>query len=660
MNTTNPTSSSESKNTTGKYLPKKRKQSGNRNNNTNRRRGPNNNSGGNNYKRNKDDVMNTTDTEKKNSNSNNPIDGALTAKRTNSSQGRSRNNNNNRGRNRNKNGKRKEAPTNIENAPVAKAPAGEKQGDSKNSNNDTTKKVHMTDKRFSDLTQVCDASRRALAEIFKYEYMTEVQEQTLPVILDSQRKIDVLAKAKTGTGKTLGFLIPTVENLLLSASKSNMKQNDMIGSLIISPTRELAYQISKEADKLLTFQRHPKMSVVTCVGGTPVQRDRNALKRGNNVQIVVATPGRLIDHLQNSDLQLANRMSQLEVLVLDEADQLLDMGFRPDIERILNLLKPSQGTRQTLLFSATVPKSVNDIASIALKPKYEYIDTVGEDAEQTHAHVRQEVMVAPSSNNNNNKSGGSGSNSVGDYQIRAIASLLDREIKAANQTNKPCKIIVFFTTARLTGFMAELFNSASNLTKFPTILEIHSRKSQAFRQKASEKFRSSKDNTILFSSDVSARGMDYPGITFVLQVGLTERAQYIHRLGRTARAGNEGLGTLLLAPYEHRFMTQKVLNDMPLQSEPVPSLPSNLGQAMDRAVQNVTSNKSLGESGEQAYRAWLGYYNGHLKKVGWDKKRLVQEANQWAKDVGLKQQPSLQKKTIGKMGLKGVPGLRIE
>lgn len=510
-------------------------------------------------------------------------------------------------------------------------------------------KVHITETRFADLDDhICIESRRALAEAFKYEFMTTVQAQTLPVILDSQKKVDVLAKAKTGTGKTLGFLIPAVEKLLLSAKEK--RNNGSIGCLVISPTRELAYQISKEGETLTSFHKNPKINVLVCVGGTNVNKDRQVLKQGK-VNILVATPGRLLDHLQNQDLKLAQKMSTLEVLVLDEADQLLDMGFRPDIERVLNLLKPSKQTRQTLLFSATVPKSVSEIASIALKPAYEFIDTVGEDEEQTHVHVRQEVMVPTSS-----KEGSGGS---GHKQVRAIASILSREIKASTTSN-PCKIIVFFTTARMTGFMAELFNSASHATKFPTVLEIHSRKSQAVRQRASERFRSSKTNAILFSSDVSARGMDYPGVTFVLQVGLTERAQYIHRLGRTARAGNEGLGTLLLAPYEHKFMTQKTLSDMPLESVDVPELDSDLNQTIDGALLGVDGNKALKESAKQAYRAWLGYYNGQLKKVGWNKQQLVKEANQWALDVGLREQPSLLKKTVGKMGLKGTPGLRLE
>jgi ATP-dependent RNA helicase MSS116 len=208
----------------------------------------------------------------------------------------------------------------------------------------------------------------------------------------------------------------------------------------------------------------------------------------------------------------------------------------------------------------------------------------------------------------------------------------------------------------LTGFLAELFNSVSKQTGYK-VLEIHSRKAQKARERASEEFRKSK-NAVMFTSDVTARGMDYPDVTFVLQVGITDRAQYIHRLGRTARAGKDGKGGLLLANYEENHM-KKELKDMPLEPTAVP-VSANASAIVEQAKLNVGKDKTLRLSAEQAYRAWLGYYNGHLKKVRWDKKLLVQQANLWAKQIGLMNQPSLQKKTIGKMGLKKVPGLKIE
>lgn len=312
------------------------------------------------------------------------------------------------------------------------------------------------------------------------------------------------------------------------------------------------------------------------------------------------------------------------------------MGFRPDIERILRLLQSSSQSRQTLLFSATIPDSVSEIAGIAMQGDYNFVDTVGEDTEQTHLHVQQQLMITPQ-----------------ESQVLAIASILDREMKSTTNS----KVIVFFTTARLTGFMAELFNTVKNRTGYD-VLEIHSRKSQKQRERASEEFRKRK-TAVMFSSDVTARGMDYPDISFVLQVGMTDRSQYIHRLGRTARAGKSGKGCLLLADYEETHMVKKELSDMPLEKIPVPDS-ETASLAASEGFGNVGKKRDLRLSAEQAYRAWLGYYNGHLKKVKWDKRTLVNQANMWGKEVGLPEQPSLQKRTIGKMGLKGVPGLRIE
>jgi ATP-dependent RNA helicase MSS116, mitochondrial len=242
----------------------------------------------------------------------------------------------------------------------------------------------------------------------------------------------------------------------------------------------LAFQITTEAVSLTKF--HVGFKVVSCVGGTSLNKDLQNLK-GGVVHMVVATPGRLLDHLQNNGM--AERMKKLRVLILDEADQLLDMGFRPDIERILQQLQPSVLTRQTLLFSATVPLSVEEIARLALKPKYQYFDTVGTDADQTHLHVKQEITVT----------------TQGD-QLAAIAALLERETTDGNGEPICFKVIVFFTTARLTGFVADFFRSMK-----PTydIVDIHSRKSQPQRQRASDQFRDSQ-HVVLFSSDVSARG----------------------------------------------------------------------------------------------------------------------------------------------------------
>jgi ATP-dependent RNA helicase MSS116, mitochondrial len=312
------------------------------------------------------------------------------------------------------------------------------------------------------------------------------------------------------------------------------------------------------------------------------------------------------------------------------------------LEKILAFLTNTKPTRQTLLFPATMPQALSYMATQVLKKDHVFIDTVGEEDVQTHLHVQQRFVECSWAD-----------------QVYAVQALLAEHVQE-NPTDY--KIIVFFTTARLTGFMAELFNSLQNMKNGSgnKILEIHSRKSQAARTKASDQFRAAK-TAIMFSSDVSARGLDYPDVTFVLQVGLTERDQYIHRLGRSGRAGKVGGGALLVATDEAKWM-KRTLSDLPLQFVDLPAVPDNAAarNALTTALQRIESNAELKGSAEQAYRAWLGFYNGHTKKVNWDKVTLVEQANQWSRDHGLSIIPSLEARTVGKMGLRGVRGLNVE
>ena len=475
-----------------------------------------------------------------------------------------------------------------------------------------------SDVKFSDLP-INSELRRALAEKMKYVTMTKVQAASLPVVLDG---IDVLVKAKTGTGKTLAFLIPTIE---LMIRNRNLINQDDIGILIISPTRELATQIGEEARELLTFYNGFKVSVIT--GGVDIKKDTERLR--GTVHILVATPGRLQDHIDNTP-NFKRKMASVKSFILDEADQLLDMGFKPAIDKISQSLSPPS-KRHTLLFSATVPPAIQAVASNTLRQGYSFIDTVGESATQTHLHVKQEMIFADYKN-----------------MIPTIAAVLHREISKKN-----FKVIIFFPAANLAGFYHDLFKQIMNVN----ILEIHSRMSQSARIKSSNAFKDA-SNVILFSSDVSARGMDYDDISFVLQVGMTDREQYIHRLGRTARAGKDGAGMILLYPFEEREM-KKLLNDMPIEFISPPILSGVQNAECATAISKVSYDGDLRQSAEKAYQAYLGSYNSCLRKIGFDKNDLVRSANIFALEIGLKEPPFLEKKTVGKMGLKGIPGLKV-
>ena len=201
--------------------------------------------------------------------------------------------------------------------------------------------------------------------------MTKVQQATLPIALSGS---DVLAKAKTGTGKTLAFLIPTIEKIVKNANRR------CVSAIAISPTRELANQIHREAVALTQF--HPHFASQCIYGGTNRAMDVRAFKE-KLPDLLVATPGRLLDHLQNTP---ALNVSALRTLILDEADQLLELGFRKDITSIIKLL-PRQ--HQSLLFSATVPSMVKKVAHVALKKGYRFVDCVGDDDAQTVEKVSQ-------------------------------------------------------------------------------------------------------------------------------------------------------------------------------------------------------------------------------------------------------------------------------
>jgi superfamily II DNA/RNA helicase len=252
----------------------------------------------------------------------------------------------------------------------------------------------LSDLRFADIPAICSATQRAISQVFKFEWASKVQGASLPRILLGN---DVFAKAKTGSGKTIAFLIPAVELIL------RFGRTGGIGAMVVCPTRELALQILKEAQQLLTFQPGIKADVV--IGGTKITAEQRRLTAGGRggvaMDILVGTPGRLVDHIENT-AGFATAMGAARMLILDEADRILDMGFRPQLKCILETLPASKmgvgagGGRQTLLFSATIPHDVLDVAHVALRKGYEMIDVVGEDTHDTHAHVAQEFMVVPS------------------------------------------------------------------------------------------------------------------------------------------------------------------------------------------------------------------------------------------------------------------------
>ncbi|KFK25226.1 hypothetical protein AALP_AA8G083800 [Arabis alpina] len=477
-----------------------------------------------------------------------------------------------------------------------------------------TSDSYLSKTRF-DQFPLSPLSLKAIADA-GFKTMTVVQEATLPIILKGK---DVLAKAKTGTGKTVAFLLPSIEAVIKSPPVSRGTKEPPIIVLVVCPTRELACQAATEAKTLVKY--HSSIGVQVVIGGTKLPTEERRLQKAP-CQILVATPGRLIDHINNTS-GFATRLMGVKVLVLDEADQLLAMGFRKDIERIIAAVPKK---RQTFLFSATVPKEVRQICDIAMKPDHEFINCVQEGSDETHQKVKQMYMIA---------------------SLDRHFSLLYGLVKEQIANNVDYKVIIFCTTTMVTKLVAELLGKLSL-----NVREIHSKKPQSYRTRVSDEFRKSK-GIILVTSDVSARGVDYPDVSLVVQMGLpSDRDQYVHRLGRTGRKGKEGEGVLLLAPWEEYFLSS--VKDLPITKSPLPPVDPEAVKKVKRGLSQVEMN-----SKEAAYQAWLGYYKSQ-KVIAKDTTRLVGFANEFSRSMGLDIPPAIPRNVLSKMRLQNVPGLRAK
>ncbi|KAM7525756.1 hypothetical protein LguiA_015658 [Lonicera macranthoides] len=472
---------------------------------------------------------------------------------------------------------------------------------------------YLSGKRFDE----CDVSPFTVKALTAagYVQLTKVQEATLSACLEGK---DALVKAKTGTGKSAAFLLPAIETVLKAAISKRTQRVLPIYVLILCPTRELASQLAAEANVMLKY--HDGIGVLTLIGGTRFKVDQKRLE-SDPCQIIVATPGRLLDHIENKS-GFSTRLMGLKMLILDEADRLLDLGFRKDMEKIVDCL-PRQ--RQSLLFSATLPKEVRRISQLVLKREHAYIDTVGFGCLETHAKVKQSYIVAPHEQH---------------FQV-VYHILREHTLQVLDY-----KVIVFCTTGMMTSLMFTLLREMKL-----NVREIHSRKPQLYRTRVSDEFKESK-RLILITSDVSARGMNYPDVTLVIQVGIpSDRGQYIHRLGRTGREGKEGEGILLLAPWEEHFLDD--VKDLPIEKASFPNIDPSMKFKMKDAMSKIDSSIK-----EAAYHAWLGYYNSN-REIGRDKTTLVELANQFCESIGLQKPPSLFRKTAVKMGLRDIAGIRI-
>ena len=340
-----------------------------------------------------------------------------------------------------------------------------------------------------------------------YTEPTPIQAQAIPVVIAGK---DVMGGAQTGTGKTAGFVLPLLQRLARHASTSPSPARHPVRALILTPTRELAMQVHESVQ---TYGKHIPLRDLVVYGGVDIKPQTEALRKG--VEIVVATPGRLLDHVQQKSVNF----NSVEVLVLDEADRMLDMGFIPDIKRILAML-PKE--RQSLLFSATFSEEIKKLADTMLKTPV-LIEVARRNAVTETVTHRMHLVDQ-------------------DNKRQLLAHML--------KTSSLKQVLVFvgtkFGASRLAHYLEKQGIEAT---------AIHGDKSQQQRTEALEAFKSGKIR-VLVATDVAARGLDIDDLPHVINYELPHTAEdYIHRIGRTGRAGKHGDATSLFAPEETQRLT---------------------------------------------------------------------------------------------------------
>ncbi|KAI0011250.1 DEAD-domain-containing protein [Xylariaceae sp. FL0662B] len=373
-------------------------------------------------------------------------------------------------------------------------------------------------------------------EASHFQNLTDVQAKTIPLGLKGK---DILGAAKTGSGKTLAFLVPVLEKLY----RARWSEYDGLGAMIISPTRELAVQIFEVLRKI---GRYHTFSAGLVIGGKSLREEAERLGRMN---ILVCTPGRMLQHLdQTAGIDVDN----LQILVLDEADRIMDLGFQSAVDSLVEHLPKS---RQTMLFSATQSKKVSDLARLSLKDP-EYVSVHEAAAAATPATLTQHYLVTP---------------------LPEKMDTLYGFIKA----NLKSKMIVFLSSGKQVRFVYESFR---HLQPGIPLLHLHGRQKQVARLEITSRFAAAK-YTCLFATDVVARGVDFPAVDWVVQMDCPEDVDtYIHRVGRTARYEKNGKAVLFLDPSEEEGMLKR------LEQRKVPMHKVNVREKKKQSVQNQIQN----------------------------------------------------------------------
>ena len=378
----------------------------------------------------------------------------------------------------------------------------------------------------------------------KYFNLTPIQRCSLPHSLGGR---DILGASKTGSGKTLCFLIPILENLY----RDGFIKEEGLGALILLPIRELAIQVFEVINKI---GKHHNYSVGLVIGGNDYEKERYVV---NNMNILIGTPGRILQHMAESYMFTADN---LKILVIDEADRILDEGFEDELNKIINYLPKN---RQTLLFSATLTRNLKRLVKIHMRsPEYINLsntDNVLNTIENINKNELSIMQIKSDINNDINLNNNNLNDMIIPKNLNQFYSIVEPEdrvnvLYSFLKTHKMSKILVFVSSRKQVRYFTEVFK---HLKLGMLFLDIHGKQKQGKRYSTFYTFSQKRNSVVLFATDLASRGVDFPAIDWVIQLDPPEDiAQYIHRVGRTARYKSDGNSVLFVGQKEINFVNE--------------------------------------------------------------------------------------------------------
>ena len=494
-------------------------------------------------------------------------------------------------------------------------------------------KLEIWEKPYSKFKDLPISSKTIQGLSFsKYFNLTPIQRATLPHTLGGR---DLLGASKTGSGKTLCFLIPILENLY----RDGWIKEEGLGALILLPTRELAIQVFEVINKI---GKHHNFSVGMVIGGNDYDKEKYIV---NNMNILIGTPGRVLQHMSESYMFNADN---LKMLIIDEADRILDEGFEEELIKLLNYLPKN---RQTLLFSATLTRSLKRLVKIHMRaPEYINLSNTDSVLNAIENINKNELSIMkinnnniPTANNNNN-----GNNNTNDLIIPKNLNQFYTIVEPENRVNvlysflkthKTSKCLVFVSSRKQVRYFTEVFK---HLKLGMLFLDIHGKQKQGKRSTTFYTFSQKRNSVVLFATDLASRGVDFPAIDWVIQLDPPEDiSQYIHRAGRTARYKSDGNSVLFVSEKENNFINELKIRKINILKMKIP--PNKISNITPVVRSLLSEHKELIELAEKAITSYVKSINLMANKNVFNVKNI--DLGKLALSYGLVSSPEMIIKT---------------